>query len=81
MVSLTVNGERQVFDAEPTIAQVLERLEASLASAPGAQPSIRALQGAVAVEVNRVLVPRRTHSVERLRDGDEVEVLTFVGGG
>lgn len=66
-VTVTVNGVRQVFEAEPTIQDLLERLKAPAS--------------AVAVEVNRVIVPRRTHSERRLRDGDDVEVVTFVGGG
>jgi thiamine biosynthesis protein ThiS len=35
----------------------------------------------VAVEVNRSIVPKRTHQEALLSDGDEVEVVTFVGGG
>jgi sulfur carrier protein len=67
MVRLRINGEEQSFDAEPTIRDVLDRIEAPPA--------------AVAVEVNRRIVPRSTHADHVLRDGDEVEVVTFVGGG
>jgi sulfur carrier protein len=67
MVSITVNGEQQTFGEEPTISELLQRLEA---------PS-----SAVAVEVNRLIVPRKSHHEQRLRDGDAVEVVTFVGGG
>ncbi|MBI4580500.1 MAG: sulfur carrier protein ThiS [Planctomycetes bacterium] len=35
----------------------------------------------VAVEVNCDLVPRREYSVTRLNEGDEVEIVTLVGGG
>ena len=35
----------------------------------------------VAVEVNRGIVPKRAHQEVLLSDGDEVEVVTFVGGG
>lgn len=34
-----------------------------------------------AVEVNRALVPHRSHAEHALRDGDHVEVVTLVGGG
>ena len=34
-----------------------------------------------AVEVNRALVPRARHETHLLRDGDQVEVVTLVGGG
>jgi sulfur carrier protein len=67
MLSVTVNGERLSFEEEPTIQEILERLKA-----PG---------GAVAVEVNRVIVPKQSHARRRLRDGDDIEVVTFVGGG
>jgi thiamine biosynthesis protein ThiS len=35
----------------------------------------------VAVEVNRELVPRRTFDATLLRDGDQIEIVTLVGGG
>jgi len=35
----------------------------------------------LAVEVNRTLVPRALHAALRLADGDQVEIVTFVGGG
>lgn len=36
---------------------------------------------AVAVELNREVVPRRAHESTALRDGDVVELVTLVGGG
>jgi len=35
----------------------------------------------IAVEVNRELVPRATYAATPLRDGDQVEIVHFVGGG
>jgi sulfur carrier protein len=35
----------------------------------------------VAVEVNRQLVRRLQHAETHLREGDQVEVVTLVGGG
>jgi sulfur carrier protein len=35
----------------------------------------------VAVEVNRQLVRRAAHASHRLAAGDQVEVVTLVGGG
>ena len=35
----------------------------------------------VAVERNQEVVPRRTWAEAALRDGDAVEIVTFVGGG
>jgi sulfur carrier protein len=36
---------------------------------------------AVAVEVNKQVVPRRQHETTALRDGDVIEVVSLVGGG
>ena len=35
----------------------------------------------VAVEINEELVPRATFPETRIRDGDRIEIVTFVGGG
>lgn len=35
----------------------------------------------VAVEVNRKVIPRARYDETALRNGDIVEVVTFVGGG
>ena len=35
----------------------------------------------VAVELNRDIVPRDGYADQPLRDGDELEILQFVGGG
>ncbi len=34
-----------------------------------------------ATEVNRTLVPKRSHATHALKDGDVVELVTLVGGG
>ena len=36
---------------------------------------------AVAVELNREVVPRRQHPETPLHDGDILEIVTLVGGG
>ncbi len=35
----------------------------------------------VAVERNQDIVPRKTYAETALKDGDQVEIVTFVGGG
>lgn len=35
----------------------------------------------VAVERNRMVVPRAEHAATELAEGDRLEVVTFVGGG
>lgn len=45
---------------------------------------IRALgltNAAVAVEINKELVPKRLHAERVLNEADRVEVVTLVGGG
>jgi len=39
------------------------------------------LQGPVAVERNRDVVPRAEHAPTTLSDGDQIEIVHFVGGG
>ena len=67
MIRLQVNGERREFDRDLTVSELLEELEVG---AP-----------AIAVEVNKDVVPRSEHGACVLRDGDRVEIVTFVGGG
>jgi sulfur carrier protein len=38
-------------------------------------------EGPVAVERNKQIVPRARHAATRIHDGDELEVVQFVGGG
>jgi len=64
---ITLNGRNESLESEKTVAELLHKL----ALAP-----IR-----VAVEVNEDLVPRRAFDSTALREGDRVEIVTFVGGG
>jgi sulfur carrier protein len=66
-VHVRVNGELRGFDDAVTIERLLELLDVGL--------------DGVAVELNQEIVPRRAHSATLLRDGDEVEIVTLVGGG
>jgi sulfur carrier protein len=66
-IALVVNGENHIEPLGSTVAELLGRL--NLAGA------------AVAVEVNRALVPRARHASTALGDGDRVEIVTLVGGG
>jgi sulfur carrier protein len=66
-MNLVVNG--QEVDVEPgaTVAGLCEKL---------------GFKGkAVAVEVNKTLVPKRKHGETILAAGDRVEIVTLVGGG
>ena len=66
-MQITVNGEAREVPAGATISTLLELL---------ALPGTR-----VAVESNKVLVRRLQHTTHLLQDGDEVEIVTLVGGG
>ncbi|MGZ3422000.1 MAG: sulfur carrier protein ThiS [Polyangiales bacterium] len=39
------------------------------------------LNGPVAVERNREVVPRAEHVATKLEEGDRIEIVHFVGGG
>lgn len=64
---LSVNGESQEVDAPCSVAELIVRL--------GLEPN------SVAVERNRAVVPRARHAQEQLAEGDELELVHFVGGG
>ena len=66
-MNLIINGEDRQFDSSLTIAALLDRL--------GMKPD------RVAVELNRVLVPRERWSATQLGDDDKLEIVHFVGGG
>ena len=65
-MNLRVNGEDRAF-ASATLAALVEEL---------GMKSDR-----VAVELNRVIVPRVQWDATALREGDELEIVHFVGGG
>ena len=66
-VSITVNGEHKRVTAGLTIAELAEEL--------GLVPA------KLAVERNLEVVPRSTLDQVRIEDGDELEIVHFVGGG
>ena len=66
-ISITVNGEHKRVVAGITIAQLAEEL--------GLAPE------KVAVERNLEVVPRSTLGQVCVEDGDEIEIVHFVGGG
>lgn len=66
-VMITVNGKEMPVPGRTTVRQLIELMGLG--------------QGAVAAEVNQVLVPRREHEARVLEAGDRVELVTLVGGG
>jgi len=66
-VTITVNGEHRRVAAGLSIAQLAEEI--------GLVPE------KVAVERNLEIVPRSTLAQVFIEDGDEIEIVHFVGGG
>jgi thiamine biosynthesis protein ThiS len=66
-IEITLNGEPQHVPEGTSVADLIGRLEL--------------VPEQVAVERNRSLVRRAEHASTRLEAGDEVEVVTLVGGG
>jgi sulfur carrier protein len=66
-MQVIVNSAPMELPPGVTVAGLLERLQV---------PRTR-----VAVEVNRLIVRRAQHPETVLNEGDEIEVVTLVGGG
>jgi thiamine biosynthesis protein ThiS len=66
-MNLTINGETRVFTSAATLGALIEQL---------GMKSDR-----VAIELNREIVPRGQWEQTPLRDGDQLEIVHFVGGG
>jgi sulfur carrier protein len=62
-----VNGKDEDLDTGLTVATLVARYKL--------QPRH------VAVEVNCDLVPRRDYEATPLKEGDQIEIVTLVGGG
>jgi len=66
-MKLTINGEARDFNAPLSLSSLLEHL--------GMKPD------RVAVELNRDIVPREQWAETTLAEGDQLEIVHFVGGG
>ncbi|MCB1563173.1 MAG: sulfur carrier protein ThiS [Alphaproteobacteria bacterium] len=66
-ISVTVNGTKREFEAPVNIGGALK---------------VEGYEGMlVAVAVNGHFVPKAQHGVSRLKDGDEVEIVSPMQGG
>lgn len=63
---VVINGEPTQLDGIHNVADLVRRL---------------CLEGRIAIEVNREIVPRSQFAARDLRDGDVIEVVQAVGGG
>jgi sulfur carrier protein len=64
---VTVNGTHREVPEGITVRGLVENLGLT--------------EGPVAVEINRVVVPRASHVERRVEPGDVIEIVHFVGGG
>jgi len=67
MISITVNGEPVDIESEMSVQQLLDTVDVP--------PNY------LAVEVNANVVAREHYGQTIVRQGDDVEVVTLVGGG
>lgn len=65
-MNILLNGQPHPIESQTTVTDLLARLR---------------LAGPLAVEINREVCPKKLHSQTMLNDGDELEVVTIVGGG
>jgi thiamine biosynthesis protein ThiS len=66
-VQVIINGEAQTFTAGVTIADLVSQLGLN--------------QRRIAVELNREIIAREEYGSLVLADGDQIEIVHFVGGG
>ncbi|MBI1248694.1 sulfur carrier protein ThiS [bacterium] len=66
-MKIQINEELQEYPIGATVADVIQTLSLN--------PKF------IAVEVNLELVPRDQHASRQLVEGDQLEVVTLVGGG
>lgn len=67
MIEVTINGESKQVPEQQTISSLLDCV-----GIPGPY---------LAVEVNQDVVPRELHDTTLVAAGDQIEVVTLVGGG
>jgi thiazole synthase len=67
MLRITINGEERTLPEPITLEELLRSLGYD--------------RRRIAVEINREVVPRQEHVQRRLAAGDQLEIVTLVGGG
>lgn len=64
---ITVNGKQIQLTSEMSVADYLEQNNYQI--------------NRIVVEMNEEILPKYSYSETMLKDGDRLEVVTFVGGG
>ena len=66
-VQVRINGEIRTIPSGLDLRGLLKYLEIQTSR--------------VAIERNRAIVPKTAHETTRLEPGDEIEIVSFIGGG
>ena len=66
-IKIQLNGDPYVIDGDARLTALIETLKM--------KPT------RIAVELNREVVPKAKYATVTLREGDELELINFVGGG
>jgi len=72
MPTIRLNGELREVPAGTSVEGLVSLLE---------REGLAVDRRAIAVEINREIVPRSTYREHPLAERDEVEIVTIVGGG
>ena len=64
---IVLNGKKFQVNKKDTIAQLLKKIDIKSSK--------------VAIEVNKVVVPKEKYWNSKFKEKDRVEVVTFIGGG
>ncbi len=66
-ITIQLNGDNRIIGADLSLLELLESLELD--------------ERAVVVELNREIVRKKRLGETRIKNGDEIELVHFVGGG
>ena len=66
-ITIQLNGDNRIIGADLSLLELLESLELD--------------ERAVVVELNREIIRKKRLGETRIKNGDEIELVHFVGGG
>jgi sulfur carrier protein len=66
-MQLFINGQKQETKPNINISDLLKHLQIN--------------SGAIAVELNLTIVPKKQFESTALKEGDKLEIISFIGGG
>ena len=64
---ILLNGKKFQISGKDTIMQLLKKIDIKSSK--------------VAIEVNKVVIPKEKYRYFKFKNNDKVEVVTFIGGG